>query len=355
MNFLEYFKTYYGHNQIQVDSISQREFGIGIDKKINYRHKSFSNQRELQNFLVNEPPRFISHSVGKFEFPWSQPMEKKHLLGADVVFDLDAKPEEGHNSIFCSNCVERARNDTVKLLEHFLFPRFGLSHNDVLVVFSGSKGFHVHVRTPAVQQLSSTSRRFLVDYITGKELSVESLVHKRRVRDRTFSLAGPSIHSSGWQKHFFDAALKIIEQPTFLPKRKAAYLSDNKQRVVDLLSTGNWDFFYDCPDALADILKSTVDEHGVQVDSPVTFDVHRLIRVPGTLHGDTGLIARPISLNELPRFSATRDAAAFKGRVKVTLKESGKVPFAGEEVELKQGENDVLLSLGVLLACRGMV
>ncbi len=352
-DILRHFRNFYSRNEINVDSISQREFGIGIDKKINYRHKSFSTQKEFQNFLVNEPPRFISHSVGRFEFPWSQPMEKKTLLSADLIFDLDAKPEENHNYIFCTTCVEKARLDTIRLIEDFLLKEFGLSKADLLVVFSGSKGFHVHVRSPAVQQLSSTARRLMVDYITGKEVSLASLVPipAKGIRH----LTGPGKNSTGWKKHFFETAVKALDNDALFTKKKAAYIQENKQMLINLLENGNWDpVFHDAKGVLEQILVETIQTSAVEVDSPVTFDVHRLIRVPGTLHGDTGLVARPLSFTELASFSATKNAAAFNGSAVVTLKENGSVEFAGQAFELKQGDNVVPLSLAVLLACKGV-
>ena len=344
---LGFFKSFYEHNAVTVESISQREFGIGIDKKINYRHKSFSNQKELQNFLVNETPRFISHSVGRFDFPWAQPMEKKTLLNADLIFDLDAKPEENHNSAFCNNCIEVAKQDTIRLIEKFLLPVFGFSQNDLLIVFSGSKGFHIHIRSPAVQSLSSASRRLLVDYITGEELTVDSFV----IPEKNGPMQGPSIISKGWQKCFYETTLNYLANASKLPKR----IKENKAHVLELMRRGNWSYFHGQEELLDQLLQNTIQQNGVQVDSPVTFDVHRLIRVPGTLHGDTGFIAKPLTLNQLSQFSASRDAAAFRGRTAVNLKQPTTLTFAGEELDLKQGENQVLISLAVLLECRGLV
>lgn len=355
IDVLRHFRNFYTRNAVNVDSISQREFGIGTDKKINYRHKAFSNQREFQNFLVNEPPRFISHSVGRFEFPWAQPMEKKTLLSADLIFDLDAKPEaEGHSYIFCSKCVETAKADTIRLIEDFLLPDFGMSKGELLVVFSGSKGFHIHIRSQPVQQLSSTSRRLLVDYITGKELTVQSLAPTPAKGAK--HLSGPDKSTTGWKKHFLDTALQNLDNAELFTKKKAAYIAENKARLTALLEEGNWDpVFHNAEDSLEKILGQTVQKYAVQVDSPVTFDVHRLIRIPGTLHGDTGLVAKPLSLVELAAFNPTKHAAAFTGTAAVSLKEPANVEFAGQNFELKAGENAVPLALAILLTCKGAV
>lgn len=354
MNVLRHFQQFYLRNSVEVESIFQREFGVGIDRKINYRHKAFSTQKEFAAFLANETPRFVSHSVGRFEFPWAQPMEKKTLLSADLVFDLDAKPEDTHHAVFCADCIDRARKDTLKLLEQFLLPVFGFSEKELVIVFSGSKGFHVHVRSPLVQQLSSTSRRLMTDFITGRELSVDSLVHSRADHSKIKRLYGPGQEAAGWKKHFLETVITALDNFAQFPKKKAEFLSQHKPRVIETMKSGNWDFFHGCENVLNALVKQTVERHGVEVDSPVTFDVHRLIRVPGTLHGDTGLVAKRLTLSELNSFDPSRHAAAFRGTANVNLNTEVKLVFGGQEFELKQGENTVPLSLAVLLACKGV-
>ena len=40
-----------------------------------------------------------------------------------------------------------------------------------------------------------------------------------------------------------------------------------------------------------------------EIDEPVTTDVHRLIRFPGSLHGKTGLAVTRIELHDLEKFN----------------------------------------------------
>ena len=46
-------------------------------------------------------------------------------------------------------------------------------------------------------------------------------------------------------------------------------------------------------------------------DEPVTGDVHRLIRLPGSLHGGSGLKVTTISSKELEKFDPMKSAVAF--------------------------------------------
>jgi DNA primase small subunit len=48
------------------------------------------------------------------------------------------------------------------------------------------------------------------------------------------------------------------------------------------------------------------------IDTVVTTDIHRLIRLPQTLHGKTGLKSVQVPAEKLQSFDPLRDAVAFK-------------------------------------------
>jgi len=50
-------------------------------------------------------------------------------------------------------------------------------------------------------------------------------------------------------------------------------------------------------------LRGIVKIVGVEIDEPVSIDIHRLIRYPGSLHGKTGFKVQEIELNELDDFN----------------------------------------------------
>jgi DNA primase catalytic subunit len=56
-------------------------------------------------------------------------------------------------------------------------------------------------------------------------------------------------------------------------------------------------------------LLNALKSRGVLVDRSVTADPWRVLRLPGSLHWDTGFIARQVS--ELNQFRPERDAVAF--------------------------------------------
>ncbi len=72
---------------------------------------------------------------------------------------------------------------------------------------------------------------------------------------------------------------------------------------------------------------------GDSIDKNVTDDTHHLLRVPDTLHGDTGLVSKTInSLKGLSEFEPMRDAIAMRAEnIKVHVASSYKFTMGGQE------------------------
>jgi DNA primase small subunit len=92
------------------------------------------------------------------------------------------------------------------------------------------------------------------------------------------------------------------------------------------------------------------------IDEPVTTDLRRLIRFPGSLHGGTGLVVRRIPLDDVDTFDPLVDAVAepFTTReVDVEVTEPGPVSLGGDSFRMEEGIVTVRESLGVFLLARG--
>ncbi len=79
-----------------------------------------------------------------------------------------------------------------------------------------------------------------------------------------------------------------------------------------------------------------------ETDAPVTTDIHRLIRLPGSLHGGTGFRVRPLEIDQLREFSPMRDALLpdpTHGRaVEVRLGTAVDYPLGEQRVKGAEGE-----------------
>lgn len=94
-----------------------------------------------------------------------------------------------------------------------------------------------------------------------------------------------------------------------------------------------------------------------ETDEPVTSDIKRLIRMPSSLHGKTGLQVVPLTRDDVDDFRPLRDAvpkAWSNDPVRMNLKNKINLEIRGEAFNLAPGVNDVPQYLAVFLAARGL-
>ncbi|MDR0508224.1 MAG: DNA primase catalytic subunit PriS, partial [Candidatus Methanoplasma sp.] len=91
-----------------------------------------------------------------------------------------------------------------------------------------------------------------------------------------------------------------------------------------------------------------------EVDKPVTPDIKRIIRLPGSIHGKTGLRVTPITRQQLTGFDPLRDAvpSSYSDEpVKITMKRDYEFDMRGEHFSLS-GETEVPEFAAVFLVGR---
>ena len=359
------FRNYYERAEgLEPPDIHRREFGVGgWSRKIDSRHLAFRNGQELRSYLVRNTPFYVSCSSAYYEFPDGRPMERKGWLGADLVFDLDAdhlslaciKKGEHVKGWVCGKCIDAVRSETVKLIEEFLVPDFGFSKDEISCNFSGNRGFHVHVRSEGVRQLSAYARREIVDYVSGVGLHADSIFFRRQAA----KLEGPSPEDPGWYGKIARRFVELLEKEKLLEAGVepllARRLYKNKAKVVDGVRRRNWDVVRLTQDDKLHLTEKVIGSVAVPVegvgrmgdgiDAGVTVDVSKLVRLPNSLHGETGLMAKKISVTELQDFDPMKDAVVFSDApVRVKCQRVPKFemrgtefgPFDGEAVELPE-------------------
>ena len=361
------FRSYYEFNPVKVPYANMREFGFGYEKKIDLRHKAFASSRELQEYFTANVPLYASYSAAMYEFPAARPMEKKNFIKAELVFDLDADTShEGHNPVICNACLESVRADTFRLLEDFLYSDFGFSHKEVSVNFSGSKGFHVHVESPTAMELSSAQRAQIVEYASGSNLDFSRFFSKQRhllAGHSVQALSGPNANSTGWAKKLYATAMRTLSLPaeqlaTLLhsagyTKKQAENIVKNSPYVIEQLSAGRWSALEKPGLFVGEVGRQARIGNNVRLDRSVTIDQSRLIRIPQTLHGDTGFVAK--TLNSLEHFDPTKQAVAFEGKSIQRV-----IPLADCSFEFdkttysiaRERLHEVPLPVAVLLVCK---
>ena len=335
----------------------KREFGFGdYEKKIAFRHYAFKSEKSLRKYMVDNAPPFASYSTAFYQYPDARPMENKKLIGAELIFDLDStdlklpcQQEHGRDWI-CEKDLNAIKRETTRLVEDFLIPDFGFSENDIRINFSGNRGYHVHVNNSDVYALDGDARKEISDYISGTGIELQAFFPTLGLKGA--KLEGPKPADSGWGGKLARALITTLNgDENALPslgidESFARTLSKKRADIIFGITTGNWDRV-NIPkksEFWANVLKSITIKQGDSIDKNVTKDMHHLIRMPNTLHGDTGLIARKISsISALERFDPMKDAIAFKeglmniktGRVQKFFMDGMQFgPYENESVEV---------------------
>lgn len=138
-----------------IPSLKNREFAI-IKDEIMYRHFSFDDLNHLRCFLVENAPDHVYYSSAIYDAPNIRDMgiKKRGWLSADLIFDVDYDHLK-------NKTLNEAKKQILKLISILQYD-FGL--NNIMLVFSGRRGYHAHIRDSCIQKLGSAERSEIADY-----------------------------------------------------------------------------------------------------------------------------------------------------------------------------------------------
>ncbi|MCL2785684.1 MAG: DNA primase small subunit PriS [Methanomassiliicoccaceae archaeon] len=385
---LKAFRRYYKSNApVMPERFGRREFGfMFFDRTFVQRHMGFARTDDVRRFLIAQVPSHCYYSTAYYRDPAAPTMEEKTWLGADLIFDLDADHLKGAEKMTYSEMLAQIKVEMMNLVDSFICGDLGFSDDDVRIVFSGGRGYHAHVSSPKVLTLGSPERREIVDYVTSKGLSLDwafpmkgtvmsSVMLGGRERSNvTLDRLVPGSDSGGWRLRMRNGLATVIDDIVSIDVKdvKGRYPSVGKTADKtltgvrnDLASSKNSVFDRDTMAALTkksqEILLKIMSEDVVpslagEVDEPVTADVKRLIRLPGSVHGKSGLRVTPLTRDELTDFDPLMNAVPkeySRDSVKITMKRDSEITILGERMVLK-GETEVPEYAAVFLVGRKM-
>jgi DNA primase small subunit len=386
---VRWFRKYYTESPPPPpERFGRREFGfMFFDRTYVQRHISFSKSVDFNSFLVEQVPAHVYYSSAYYEFPAAATMEEKKWLGADLIFDLDADHIKGSEGLSYEDMLAKVKKEMIRLLDDFILGDLGFNSNDVKVVFSGGRGYHVHVFDPRVTGLKSHERREIVDYITGTDLDVNWVFEEKAFEERKFkhttkvhkSRLLPPAASTGWRRRMRDGIEMLMRDMEGLSTQEVRSRYDAARDAPEkVLAEMMNDLFLrrggkcgreimiqnDTLEVFSNLRSQAlflkIVEGDVkrslegQVDEPVTSDIKRLIRLPRSLHGKTGLRVVPMSRDDLDEFDPLRDAVPEifpDDPVTVNLENRVDVRLRGEHFSL-QGTVEVPTYAAVFLLCR---
>ncbi len=331
------------------------------------RHNSLLDLGNLGAFLARERPRHVYFSAGRYETPGASTMSGKSWRSSDLVFDLDADhlPATAPGDSYREMLAE-CKTALVRLLD---FLESDFAFENLTVAFSGSRGYHVHVRDDAVQQLERDARREIVDYVRGIGLDPDGLV-RTEMRGNVTVRVLPT--GGGWGRRvherllaFVDelegvdreAALARLRELEGIGEERAGTVYGAIQHNREAIERGNLEAGGVGLRTLVDsLVGEVVAEQNAPIDEPVTTDTNRLIRLPGSLHGGSGLAVRRIPREQVGEFDPLVEGVpeTFRGHdIAIEVTDGGTVELGGDRFTLQEREHTVPEYLGVFLMCRG--
>ncbi len=350
-----------------------------------HRHKSFNSAAELNDYLKSMAPSHAYHSAAYYQYPQAPTMLEKQWLGADLIFDLDADHLPQKPASY-AGMLEMVKGEMIRLIDDFLLDDLGFREKDMDIVFSGGRGYHVHVRDERVRGLRSPERREIVDYILGTGLSSERIfVMANEVVDgmkgsRTagvWRLKGFDEREGGygWSRRVArymasklreacampdKDAVEYLKKYGFKPKNvKKALESLREPSLQDkILKEGRLELYGNLDDFFKNMLANTIDEFKVSLagktDEPVTADIKRLIRLPGSIHGGSSFGVIPLSRKALETFNPLEDAIIFDDTpVRVLVTKAQEVEIKGKIYRVSEGVGRLPENVAMFLMCRG--
>jgi DNA primase small subunit len=375
------FNKYYKSNKITLpDRFGRREYAfIFFGGKGMIRHIGFDKKNQFNNFIKENVPFHAYYSSAYYKKPGAPTMQEKDWMGAELIFDLDSDHLPNVNQLSYTEQLNLVKKEFYKLVFDFLISDFGFKEKYIEIYFSGGRGYHCHVKDPVVFSLDSSERREIVDYITGRDIYDSVIFHEEitstiQIRGRNIprskSLKMPKPDEPGWKGRISRGIIEIVEeikksdspleklQEYGVKKNDAAHLlTDLSYERIQRIKEGHLDqsktirkFFLN--NALR---KTAVSMSAGETDEPVTCDVKRLIRLPGSLHGKTGLKVERIKLDELSDFNPLQKTVVLsEEKVKFDILNDFSIEIKNKNFDLKQGSKEIPTYLAVFLIGRGI-
>lgn len=306
-------KEHYATVEFDIDSIQRREIGATYYD----RHHSFNNIDDLRAFLIEKSAEAPMCSTALWVSPdayagkgnASMTWKKKNWQGADLSFDLDCDHIDGYESMSYKQQIKEMANHTLRLV-NILESEFGAK--EIVITFSGRRGFHVRVLDEAYRLLNSKTRRSIMHYLMGEKISIYQIMRGMKFnpfKGEVVCSMHPSTYG-GWAGRLHKATVQAMKELSHSPDQ-TKYATDfiNKYYTkkistkqsneliarmlkmnsrMQLINNGDVRAFLG-EKATKQFMINTVEMffnfaksiYAVEVDTSVTGDVRRLLRMPG--------------------------------------------------------------------------
>jgi DNA primase small subunit len=288
------FREHYSAGLMDIDKIQRRELAFQTwdspspDKRYNY----FETLEELRDYLRTSNVSGVFSSTGYFMDPNVRDTSKRGHLGQDLVIDIDR-----HISGSRIEWMEDICETTTRLV-NVLAEDFGFAKRDMILEFSGNKGFHILIL--GKEKMTKESRSAIVNYLTGDTISRVNLEPSKGGWGKTLKESlvligkGCTDNAKGNEKFLLALGLskvqaKKISNHATKPEIRSGLVAGRLNCIGDGKSRK----------AIVNWSVNSRKETFSTVDKGVTTDKNRILRVGGSIHPKSGLVCTTIDLDDL--------------------------------------------------------
>lgn len=359
-----FFKEYYYRNHDiilkHIKDIESREFGYINFEGTMIRHVSL-DRKTFPTWIKKVIPRDLYHSSAYYLFP-DKDMLNKGWVGADLIFDIDLdhfwdfKPKVieiyknknnytinkddigkkvAETTILDEESILRAKKELIRLMDK-LVNDLDISLEKMTIYYSGHRGFHLHIYDEKIREMDSYSRMEIKDYLT---LDGFDILNLKTLDNWPIRKLKEIINNKNYIFNFFNE--KELNKISYL-------LNCGKKERYRLLKM-NKKLRYKLNEFIVKYI-------GIHIDGIVTVDISRLIRVPYSIHGKTGLVKIYIDYDNIDDFNPLTNAVIDDKRiVKVKIIYCPEIIWDKKEYkEILNEEKEIPISLAVYLTLRGL-
>ena len=331
-NFFPYDLYFYWLGQGNIDHFQRREFSFTLENDVYFRFQSFTSSEELKKKLISYCPKKIDigamynvlpteHKSAETFFP-----EEK-----EIVFDIDMTDYDDirtccQEAKLCNKCW-KYMIVAYKILDEILKEDFGFEN--ILYAFSGRRGIHAWLCDERARKLKDDGRIAIANYIKYKVSNVKMEVNQglrepiHPLYERAVEIINPYFENvlneqnllndekgknliKGLIKAYFGSNNIQEEKIDNILNSKNNHVSSIKlNEIIDYLKNiqiqkankkGNTNLVDLCiKDFKLNILYPRLDIN-------VSTHINHLLKSPFCIHPKTGLVAVPLSHEDILNF-----------------------------------------------------
>ena len=313
---------------IGLPDFDKREFGFQVAKENSVkfiRNISFQSPEKLKEYILKTTP--LAMYVGAIFSEGPNYFEQKSIqnlewIRREFIFDIDLTEYDNvrpcsckGKNMACEYCWELI-NVSIKWIQETMQEDFGVK--DIRWVFSGRRGVHAWILDRQMSFLDDEQRSAIVNYLTffkgdGDSAKISPTAKfNSRYRERVQNVIIDSF--------FNHTSIDQLEKIGFSKQRSNLLL--NQRDKTGISNQFYSQFVYNGEKASSIVPSQKIPSReqinqnvllrwSPRLDTAVTIDTRRILRMPGSIHGESGKRVRFLDYDELDFFNPIYEESLY--------------------------------------------